>query len=79
VAQLQARVGELEAKLGQSEPDELLDTTHAAAFLDMSPGAPRQAAWRGSIKSVRVGRRLRFKRSDPQPLIATLRRRQPLT
>ncbi len=51
-------------KLRQGDPEELLDTERAAAFLGISPGALRKAEGRGSIPGQRVGRRLRFRRGD---------------
>jgi excisionase family DNA binding protein len=62
VAQLQERVAKLEQE--RVPPDDLLDVRDAAKLLSMSPAALRQAAWRGSIPCERVGRRLRFRRSD---------------
>ena len=49
-----------------SEPveDRLLGAAEAGRLLDMSQGAVRQAAWRGSLPKVYVGRRLRFRLSD---------------
>jgi excisionase family DNA binding protein len=63
VSQLQQRVAQLEAQLPQPT-DELVDADTASRLLDMSPRAVRQAAWRGSLPFVKVGRRLRFRRSD---------------
>jgi excisionase family DNA binding protein len=48
----------------QGDPDQLLDAEQAATLLGMSVGALRKAAARGTIKSVRVGRRLRFRRAE---------------
>jgi excisionase family DNA binding protein len=48
----------------QGDPDQLLGADMAATLLGMSVGAVRKAAARGTIKSVRVGRRLRFRRGD---------------
>jgi excisionase family DNA binding protein len=63
--QLQERVRELEAKLAVgSFTEPLLDVKTAAEMLGMTPTAVRTAAYRGSIKCVRVGRRLRFRPSD---------------
>jgi excisionase family DNA binding protein len=64
VRALQARVAELEAKAAAPvADDQLLDVEAAANLLDMSPAAVRAAARRGSIPSVHIGRRVRFKRS----------------
>lgn len=62
VAKLEARVVELETRLAQP-PDELLDVDQASKVLAMTPGALRAAAARGTVPSVHVGRRLRFRRS----------------
>lgn len=48
----------------QGDPDQLLSVDDAAALFGMTPGALRKAAARGSIKGIRVGRRLRFRRSE---------------
>jgi hypothetical protein len=47
-----------------NDAEELLDARTAAAFLSMTPAALRMAVYRGSIPCVRIGRRLRFRRSD---------------
>lgn len=44
--------------------DQLLTASEAAALLGMTERAVRQAAYRGSLPSVQVGRRLRFRRSE---------------
>ncbi len=44
--------------------EELLDTDEAARLLNMSPGALRKAVERGHVRCERVGRRLRFRRSE---------------
>jgi len=44
--------------------EELLDTLGAANFLHMSPHAVRMASYRGTIRAIRVGRRLRLRRSE---------------
>ena len=44
--------------------EELLDTLGAANFLHISPHAVRMASYRGTIPAIRVGRRLRFRRSE---------------
>jgi excisionase family DNA binding protein len=64
VRELAARVAELEAKASENTADVLLDAKAAAEMLGMSPAAVRQAAYRGSIPCVKVGRRLRFRRSQ---------------
>jgi hypothetical protein len=63
VRQLQDRVRELEAHIQAPKP--LVDAKQAAKLLGMSPAAVRAAAYRGTVKSVRVGRSLRF---DPNNL-----------
>jgi excisionase family DNA binding protein len=64
LAELEAKLRELEAKVASPDDGQLLDTDQAADLLQMKPQAVRQAAWRGSIPSVRIGRRLRFRRSQ---------------
>jgi excisionase family DNA binding protein len=67
VRNLQQRVRELEARLAAPANDNantLLDANEVARLLGLTPRAVRQAAWRGSIPFVRVGRRLRFRRSQ---------------
>jgi excisionase family DNA binding protein len=66
VARLQQRVEELEARLvtPANDTEELLDAPAAGKVLGMTASAVRQAAYRGSIPAVKVGRRLRFRRSD---------------
>jgi excisionase family DNA binding protein len=67
VRQLQQRVRELEARLAapaNDNADALLDANDVARLLGLTPRAVRQAAWRGAIPFVRVGRRLRFRRSQ---------------
>jgi excisionase family DNA binding protein len=44
--------------------DELLTTRQAAKSLGMTEGALRTKVWRGLIKPVRIGRSVRFRRSD---------------
>jgi len=63
VRALQARVAELEARARTPEVEELVDARAAAAILHMTPGAVRAAARRGTLPAVKVGRRVRFKRS----------------
>jgi excisionase family DNA binding protein len=64
VQRLQAKVDDLEAKLAQPDDGQLLDVQGAADLLQLSRSALRQAAYRGTIPSVRIGRRLRFRRSE---------------
>ncbi len=52
------------ASLPANDVDDLLDARAAATFLSMTPAALRMAVYRGSIPCVRIGRRLRFRRSD---------------
>ena len=47
-----------------NDVDDLLDARTAATFLSMTPAALRMAVYRGSIPCVRIGRRLRFRRSE---------------
>ncbi len=52
-------------------PDRLLDVTDAAAALGLkSPRTLYKWAYAGRIPSVRIGRLLRFRRSDIERLIA---------
>jgi excisionase family DNA binding protein len=44
--------------------EELLDASSAARLLGTTPTAVSKAAWRGTLPSVRFGRRVRFRRSD---------------
>ena len=44
--------------------DQLVDAAEAGRILGLSAHAVRQMAWRGTVKCVRIGRRLRFKRSE---------------
>ena len=43
---------------------ELIDTNQAAEILGMTPGAVRKAVERRQLPCVRMGRRLRFRRSE---------------
>jgi excisionase family DNA binding protein len=71
-ARLWAIVGAaVEAALGTRAPrpandncDDLLDAIAAGHLLGMTPSALRQAARRGTIRSVKLGRRVRFRRGD---------------
>lgn len=47
-----------------NDVEDLLDARRAAAFLGMTPAALRMAVYRGTIPCVRIGRRLRFRRSE---------------
>lgn len=64
VRELQARVTELEGRTAAPDDGQLLDTEAATTLLGMSPAAVRQAAYRGALPCVRIGRRLRFRRSQ---------------
>ncbi len=66
VKQLQARVAQLEAQLAGAPPqtDRLVGVAEAAQMLGMTENAVRCAAQRGSLPSVKVGRRVRFRVSD---------------
>jgi hypothetical protein len=60
---------EIVAEAVQSEirsalEDELIDVERAAAMLDMTEGALRKAVERGQVPCQRVGKRLRFRRTD---------------
>jgi hypothetical protein len=68
VRQLQARVEQLEKELtARPRAEDLLDVNAAAKLLRMTPTAVRAAAYRGSIRCVRIGSRLRFRPSDLVP------------
>jgi hypothetical protein len=61
--QLDALRGELDRnKVSDSGP--LLDVDGAALLLGMTPAALRQAVYRGTLRPIRLGRRLRFRRED---------------
>lgn len=53
-------------RLPQGNPDDLLDSEHAAAMLGMTPGALRRAAERGTAPVVgrKIGRLWRWRRGD---------------
>ena len=54
-----------------THPDRLLDVTEAAVLLGLkSPRTLYKWAYAGRIPSVRIGRLLRFRRSDLERLIA---------
>jgi excisionase family DNA binding protein len=50
-----------------NDVEDLLDARAAAGYLGMTPAALRMAVYRGTIPCVRVGRRLRFRRSQLAP------------
>ncbi len=52
------------AEIREALSEELLDTEEAAALLNMSEGALRKAVQRGQVPCVRIGRRLRYRRSE---------------
>jgi len=56
---LRAEVGQLTAA-----QDRLIGVDEAAEILGMTVGALRKAAERGTLPSARIGRRLRFRRSE---------------
>jgi excisionase family DNA binding protein len=64
VRALQARVAELERQRSKAVVEELVDAEEAARILDMTPGAVRAAARRGALRSVHIGKRVRFKKSE---------------
>ena len=59
IAALEARIRVLEAAKPVQAPAVLLTVKDAAAALGMSEGAVRTAICRGTIPSVKVGRRVR--------------------
>lgn len=61
----------MEAQQRPAEDNSLLDADAAAALLAMTPSAVRKAALRGSLPCRRLGRKLRFVRSE---LMAAARR-----
>lgn len=66
VAELRQDVARLQLEIQRLQPapaDDLLDVEAAAQLLDMTPGAVRRAASRGTLPVVRLGRRVRFRRS----------------
>jgi excisionase family DNA binding protein len=67
VRELSDRVASLENTLRllhHLDSERLLDVAGAATLLHMTPAAVRQAVYRGSLPSLRLGRRLRFRRAD---------------
>lgn len=54
----------VDAKLTHLLDGELLCVAGAANFLSMTEGAVRKAVERGEIPCVRLGRRVRFRRSE---------------
>jgi hypothetical protein len=66
VDQLRRQVEALRAEIDDSRarPSDLLDVNAAAKLLAITPKALRQAVFRGTIRPIRVGRRLRFRARD---------------
>lgn len=64
---------ELAAFHQHGDPDALLDAEDAARLLGMSPAALRRAAERGRfpVATVRIGRRLRWRRGDLLMLLSS--------
>jgi hypothetical protein len=54
----------VQAEIRSALEDELVDVERAAAMLDMTAGALRKAVERGQVPCQRVGKRLRFRRTD---------------
>ncbi len=54
----------VKSEITKALDDELVDVEHAAVMLDMSAGALRKAAERGQVPCQRIGRRLRFRRTE---------------
>ena len=52
------------AEIRAALDEELIDTKEAAVLLNMSEAGLRKAVERGQIRCMRVGRRLRFRRSE---------------
>lgn len=50
--------------LAGDDPDQLYGYIRAAELVDMTVGALRVAAWRGTIPTVKVNGRIRFRRGD---------------
>jgi excisionase family DNA binding protein len=73
-----AALGELVRRVVREEleragmGDDILDVPRAARLLGMTSSAVSKAAWRGTLPCIRIGRRVRFRRSE---LIAGGRRR----
>lgn len=63
-AEIRAIILESELPSNDTEPERLLDAAEAGRLLKMTPNAIRTAAYRGSIPSVKIGRRVRFRPSD---------------
>jgi len=57
--------------------DEMLDVPRAARLLGMSASAVSKAALRGTLPCVRLGRRVRFRRTDLIARSGTPARRKP--
>jgi hypothetical protein len=67
VRELSGRVAALEnvvRLMHCQDGEQLLDVAGAAALLHMTPPAVRQAAYRGTLPGLHLGRRLRFRRAD---------------
>ncbi len=64
IAKLREELAGLRDELRTKKEDQLLTAAQAAEVLGISERAVRQAAWRGTLKSVRAGTRLRFRRGD---------------
>jgi hypothetical protein len=62
--QIRAMVLEFASLPANDVVEDLVDVRAAAAFLGMTPHALRMAVFRGAVPSLRIGRRLRFRRSD---------------
>ena len=54
----------VQSEIRSALEDELIDVECAAAMLDMTTGALRNAAERGQVACKRVGNTLRFRRMD---------------
>jgi hypothetical protein len=62
--QIRAIVLEFASLPANDVAEDLVDTSAAATFLGMTPHALRMAVFRGAVPCLRIGRRLRFRRSD---------------
>ncbi|WP_428269481.1 helix-turn-helix domain-containing protein [Haliangium sp.] len=56
--------GAVRAEVRAILDEELVDVHEAAQLLQMTEGAVRKAVERGQVPCTRVGRRLRFRRSE---------------
>ena len=69
--ELQALVREaVRAEIRDILDSELLTSDQAAGLLGMTPAAVRKAVERGQLPCVRLGRRLRFRRSELLRVVA---------